>query len=331
MADGAKEGKMKNIKELKDIEIINKAIEVFETESRQIDNLKNQLTLDFPKAVKAILDMQGKLIITGMGKSGIIGKKIAATMASTGTPSFFLHPGEAYHGDLGMIEPTDVVLLISNSGETDEVLKLIPFLQEQGNITISITNNKSSTLGKNTDFFLDISIEKEGCPLNLAPMSSTTATLVMGDALAASLMQERGFKDVDFARFHPGGSLGRKLLMSAKDIMVKKLPIITDENENITEIFHKISDYKLGLCIVSNERNELAGIITDGDIRRFMQSEKENIFNLKAKDIMTKEPITIAPEAKLSDINAKMQEHKVSSLIVVKNEMIKGVVTIYDL
>jgi len=184
------------------------AKEVFEIESKEIANLSNNITDDFANSVNTIFNCKGKLIISGMGKSGIIGKKISATMASTGTPSFFLHPAEAYHGDLGMIGADDIVLLISNSGETDEVLKLIPFLKSQGNIIIGMSGNINSTLAKNSNYHLNIHITKEACPLQLAPTSSTTATLVMGDALAIALMKLRDFKDRDFAQFHPGGSLG---------------------------------------------------------------------------------------------------------------------------
>jgi arabinose-5-phosphate isomerase len=185
------------------------AKEVFEIESKEIRNLSNLLTEDFQKAIDLILNSSGKLIISGMGKSGIIGKKIAASLASTGTPSFFLHPGEAYHGDLGMVEKEDVVLLISNSGETDEVLKLIPYLRDQGNQTISMSKDPSSTLAENTKYHLNIAVSQEACPLQLAPTSSTTTTLVMGDALVVALMKARGFLAEDFARYHPGGSLGK--------------------------------------------------------------------------------------------------------------------------
>ena len=192
------------------------AKEVFEIESNEIAKLSSLLTDDFSGAIHAIINAKGKFIISGMGKSGIIGKKIAATLASTGTPSFFLHPGEAYHGDLGMIEKDDIVLLISNSGETDEVLKLIPFLKSQENVVIAMSGKPDSTLAQNSNYHLNISIDKEACPLQLAPMSSTTATLVMGDAIAASLMKRRDFKDENFALFHPGGSLGRRLLTKIK-------------------------------------------------------------------------------------------------------------------
>jgi len=196
-------GSREKIKKLMNIRRI--AEEVFEIESKEIANLSRLLTIDFENAVKSIINSKGKLIISGMGKSGIVGKKIAATLASTGTPSFFLHPGEAYHGDLGMVEKEDIVLLISNSGETDEVLKIIPFLKHQKNTTISMSGNPDSSLAKNTDFHLNISVNVEACPLQLAPTSSTTSTMVMGDALAVALMKLRDFKDVNFARFHPGG------------------------------------------------------------------------------------------------------------------------------
>jgi len=323
--------KNKNMNEIKTEILLNRAIEVFETESKQINNLKHYITEDFALAIRAIIESKGKLIVIGMGKSGIIGKKIAATLASTGTPSFFLHPGEAYHGDLGMIEPKDVVLLISNSGETDEVLKIIPFLKSQGNITISIAKNKKSTLAKNTNLFLNINTDQEGCPLNLAPMSSTTATLVMGDALAAVLMTERGFKDEDFARFHPGGSLGKKLLMTAKDIMHKKLPIITNQDENMKNIIHKISDYGLGLCIISNENRDIIGLITDGDIRRCMEENEENFFKLTVKEIMNTSPTIIKQDVKLVEINEIMQKNKIQSLIVEHNHVLKGIVQIFDI
>ena len=235
------------------MEIKKLAQEVFEIEAKEIANLSHRLTDDFEKSINAILESSGKLIVSGMGKSGIIGKKIAATFASTGTPSFFLHPGEAYHGDLGMIEENDVVLLISNSGETDEVLKLIPFLKHQKNCTISMSGNDNSTLAKNTNYHLNIAVEKEACPLFLAPTSSTTATLVMGDALAVTLMKLRDFKEENFAKFHPGGSLGRRLLTTVGDVMKKHELPITNSNATIKEVIQRITEGKLGLVVVSDE------------------------------------------------------------------------------
>jgi arabinose-5-phosphate isomerase len=307
------------------------AQEVFEIESKEIANLSKRLTDDFEKAINAILQSSGKLIVSGMGKSGIIGKKIAATLASTGTPSFFLHPGEAYHGDLGMIEENDIVLLISNSGETDEVLKLIPFLKHQKNCTISMSGNDDSTLAKNTNYHLNISVDKEACPLFLAPTSSTTATLVMGDALAVTLMKLRDFKEENFAKFHPGGSLGRRLLTTVGDVMKKKnLPIISSQ-ATIKEVIQRISEGMLGLVVII-DNNKIIGIITDGDIRRAMESREKDFFNLKAEDLMSNHPKLIYETDKLISASNIMSQHKINSLLVVNesNDLV-GVVQVYDL
>jgi arabinose-5-phosphate isomerase len=307
------------------------AQEVFEIESKEIANLSKRLTDDFEKAINAILQSSGKLIVSGMGKSGIIGKKIAATLASTGTPSFFLHPGEAYHGDLGMIEENDIVLLISNSGETDEVLKLIPFLKHQKNSTISMSGNDDSTLAKNTNYHLNIAVDKEACPLFLAPTSSTTATLVMGDALAVTLMKLRDFKEENFAKFHPGGSLGRRLLTTVGDVMKKKnLPIISPQ-ATIKEVIQRISEGMLGLVVII-DNNKIIGVITDGDIRRTMESREKDFFNLKAEDLMSNHPKLIYETDKLISASNIMSQHKINSLLVVNesNDLV-GVVQVYDL
>ncbi len=313
------------------MDINNIAKDVFRIEAKEIANLTNHLTEDFTNAIQAVLDTSGKFIISGMGKSGIIGKKIAATLASTGTPSFFLHPGEAYHGDLGMIEKDDIVLLISNSGETDEVLKLIPFLKTQGNITISISGNPSSTLAQNTNFHLNVAVEHEACPLQLAPTSSTTATLVMGDAIAVALMKLRDFKDENFAKFHPGGSLGRRLLTKIENVMKKdNLPII-HENSNVKEIIHTVTDGKCGLVVILKDDN-IFGIITDGDIRRVMEEQEENFFNLTAKDIMSKNPKQIHKDEKLVVASEIMSDNKINSLLVIDdNKSFVGIVQMYDL
>jgi len=307
------------------------AEKVFEIESKEIANLSTLLTIDFENAVKSIINSKGKLIISGMGKSGIVGKKIAATLASTGTPSFFLHPGEAYHGDLGMVEKEDIVLLISNSGETDEVLKIIPFLKHQKNTTISMSGNPDSSLAKNTDFHLNISVNVEACPLQLAPTSSTTSTMVMGDALAVALMKLRDFKDVNFARFHPGGSLGKRLLQNVSDVMKKdSLPLITP-NESIKKVINILSSGKCGLVVVVND-NTIIGVISDGDIRRAMESNETNFFKLIALDIMTKEPHTVLETTKLKIAGDLMFSKKINSLIV-KNDkgLLAGIVQSYDL
>lgn len=313
------------------MDINNIAKNVFTIEAKEIENLTKLLTDDFRNAINAILNTKGKFIISGMGKSGLIGKKIAATLASTGTPSFFLHPGEAYHGDLGMIEKNDIILLISNSGETDEVLKLIPFLKNQGNITISMSGKPTSTLAQNTNYHLNVAIEHEACPLQLAPTSSTTATLVMGDAIAVALMKLRDFKDENFAKFHPGGSLGRRLLTKIENVMKKEnLPIVTKDT-GIKDIIHTITEGKCGLVVIT-EKGTILGIVTDGDIRRVMETQEENFFNLSAKDIMGENPKQIHKDEKLVVASEIMGEHKINSLLVVDdNKNLVGIVQMYDL
>jgi arabinose-5-phosphate isomerase len=297
-------------------DLMNIAKEVFKIESKAIENLSRLLTKDFENAIHAIHATKGKFIISGMGKSGIIGRKIAATLASTGTPSFFLHPGEAYHGDLGMIEKEDIVLLISNSGETDEVLKLIPFLKSQSNITISMSGNPESILAKNTHYHLNIAVEKEACPLSLAPTSSTTATLVMGDAIAIALMKLSNFKDENFAQFHPGGSLGRRLLTTVGSVMTKYNLPICNKKSSVKNVIHEITSGKCGLVIVT-EKNMVSGIITDGDIRRFMEIHEKDFFSLKALDLMTAKPKTIGLSEKLTTANDAMNKWKINALVVV--------------
>ena len=312
------------------MDINEMAKEVFLIEAKEIQNLASKLTIDFEHIVEDILRCNGKLIVSGMGKSGIIGKKIAATLASTGTPSFFLHPGEAYHGDLGMIEKGDMVLLISNSGETDEVLKLIPFLKVQKNIIIGMSGNQHSTLAKNSTYHLNISVEKEACPLQLAPTSSTTATLVMGDALAVTLMKQRDFKESDFAQFHPGGSLGRRLLTKVEDVMQKgNLPIVNIKS-SIQTIISIISEARLGLVVVMDD-NSIQGVITDGDIRRAMENSQDSFFSLVAADLMSKKPKIIEAKEKLTKAQSIMTKSKVNSLLVIENKRFLGVIQIYDI
>lgn len=307
------------------------AVNTFKAEAEAVASLSERLTADFELAVNAILATHGKVIVTGMGKSGLVGRKIAATLSSTGTPSFFLHPGEAYHGDLGMIEPSDIVLALSNSGQTDEVLKLIPFFQSNGNIVIAMTGNTNSTLAKNSNFHLDVSVESEACPLSLAPTSSTTAQLAMGDALAVSLMHERNFKAEDFARFHPGGSLGRRLLTRVGDVMRKeRLPIVSPESK-LGEVIINISDARMGVAVVV-EGGRIAGLVTDGDVRRAMLKYGNRFFDITAAEIMTHTPKSIRATDRLTDAEQLMQENKIHSLIVVDdNGALAGIVELYDL
>ena len=311
--------------------ILELARRAIRTERESLANLEQSLGDSFAEAVQRILSSEGKCIVTGMGKSGLVGRKIAATLASTGTPSFFLHPGEAFHGDLGMISKEDVVLALSYSGETDEVLKIVPFIQANGNTLIAMTGNEDSTLARHADIHLNVHVESEACILQLAPTSSTTAQLAMGDALAVALMELRGFSSIDFARLHPGGSLGRRLLMTVGQAMRDHdLPIVTPDCSAV-EMIHAISKGGLGL-IVLMDAGTIRGIVTDGDVRRAMERLKEQFFSIRAMDIATTHPKTIRPEAKLIEAERQMARHKVTSLLVVDEaESLQGVIQIYDI
>ena len=312
-------------------QILNSARNTFRLEAEAIAHLADLLTADFENAVRAILAMRGKLIVTGMGKSGIVGKKIAATLASTGTPSFFLHPGEAYHGDLGMIERGDVMLALSNSGQTDEVLKLIPYLENNGNTVIALTGKPESTLARHSHFHLNVAVADEACPLSLAPTTSTTAMLVMGDALAIALMQERNFRPEDYARFHPGGSLGRRLLTRVGDVMRKEdLPVVPPRMK-LAEVIIRISDARLGVAIVM-EADRILGLITDGDVRRAMQRYGDRFFAIPAEEIMTRTPKLVRTADRITDAEDLMHRHKIHSLIVTdESDRLAGIVELYDL
>ncbi|TVR19326.1 MAG: KpsF/GutQ family sugar-phosphate isomerase [Balneolaceae bacterium] len=301
--------------------IIQSAKDVLKIESEQILLQYEKVGGVFVDIVMAISNCKGKLVISGMGKSGIIGKKISATFSSYGIQSFFLHPGEAYHGDLGMVGNNDLILLISNSGETDEILKLIPFFQHNGNTIVSMTGNPSSSLAANSTYTLDISIDKEACPLQLAPTASTTVTLAMGDAMAVATMKMKGVKEELFAKFHPGGSLGRKLLQRVKDQMItgEALPLVSPESSAI-DTMHAISDGRLGMVVVSDESKKLLGIVTDGDIRRSSLAEKENFINLKAAELMTKNPVTTFEMERLMDAETKMDELRIHQLVVIDEQ-----------
>lgn len=312
-------------------EILDIAREALQIEADALLRIKRDLGDDFLRAVETILACKGKVIMTGMGKSGLVAKKIAATLASTGTPSFYLHPGEAFHGDLGMISSEDIVLALSYSGETDEVLKIVPFLHENGNTLISMTGNGESSLAKNSNIHLDVAVEREACILHLAPTSSTTAQLALGDALACALMKLRNFSSMDFARLHPGGSLGRRLLMTVGNVMRKHdLPVV-DEQTSASEMIHAISKGGLGLIVVQRG-DEILGIVTDGDIRRAMESRQAAFFDIHPMDIASRSPKCIAPTEKLIEAEKMMTEHKVNSLLVVDDaKRLVGVIQIYDI
>ncbi|ELI5732803.1 KpsF/GutQ family sugar-phosphate isomerase [Vibrio fluvialis] len=296
---------------------------VIKTEIEGLSHMSARIDGDFTSSVDAIIQTKGRTVICGMGKSGIIGKKIAASFASTGTPSFFMHPGEAFHGDLGMVKPEDVFVAISNSGETDEVLKLLPFLRDNGNIIIAITGRAKSTLATHAHYHLDVAVPKEACPLQLAPTSSTTATLVMGDALTVALMAKRGFQPENFARFHPGGSLGRRLLGKVRDEMATELLPVVHPSAAFHEVINVISSGKLGLAVIIDMPE--AAIITDGDLRRAMESHGKDVFDLTAINIATFNPITIAPEASIQSAYKLMDEKKVNTLLVCESNEIIGV------
>ena len=310
--------------------ILQQAHSTMLTEAEAIGAMAARLDAAFEAAIQTILSMQGRVVVVGMGKSGIIGQKIAATMASTGTPAFFVHPGEAFHGDLGMIKPIDVALLISNSGETEEIIRILPFLQYQQNRIIAMTGTPKSSLGRNAHVVLDVGVEREACNNNLAPTSSTTCTLVMGDALAMVLAAERDFQPEDFARFHPGGSLGRRLLTRVADVMNKdKLPICTPD-ASFKQVVHSINRGYLGLTLVMQD-NELEGIITDGDIRRAFDRDTDFTI-LCAQDIMSRTPKTVTPDMRFAEAEAYMRAEKVGSLVVQDdNNEVVGILRIYDM
>ena len=310
--------------------VIDVAKKCLQDEAQAILNLIPKLDDDFTKAIELIIGSKGKLIVTGVGKSGHIGVKIASPMASTGTPAFFVNPLDAFHGDLGMIGEGDVVLAISNSGHTDELLRFIPFLKERNIPIISMTGNPTSLLAKYSTCHLNVAVEREACPLNLAPTSSTTAALAMGDAIACALMTVRKFQAKDFAQFHPGGSLGRRLLSRVKDYMTSEnLPIVNRESK-ISDTLMQISRTKMGIAVVI-ENEEIIGVVTDGDIRRAMQRDQERFFLLTVKDIMNTNPKLIDEDAKLSQAEEIMRQYNIKSLIVVnKEKRLKGVIDAFS-
>lgn len=305
------------------------AKEVFKIEAQAIQQLSQHLDHHFNDTVEIILATKGRLVITGIGKSGLIGRKMAATFSSTGTPSFFLHPTEAFHGDLGMVTKNDVLLAISKSGETSEILQLIPFIKKLGLPIIAISAQTNSTLVQNADYFLNVLVNQEACPLDLAPTASSTATLAMGDALAMALMKARNFQRADFAQFHPGGSLGKKLLTEVRTIMHRKnLPIIPPTT-NMEALINTMTKGKLGLVVIQ-ENQQIIGIITDGDLRRIMKQKQVEFFQLEAKDFMTKNPINIQPNTTIREAEATMVKHKITSLLVAEAGNLVGIVQIYQ-
>lgn len=295
------------------------AIKCIQDESQALLELIPNINDDFNKAVEIILNCKGKLIVTGVGKSGHIGAKIAATLSSTGTPSFFINPLDAFHGDLGVIQQNDVILALSNSGQTDELLRFMPYMMEHNIPVIGMSGNPDSLLAKYATAHLNSAVSREACPLGLAPTSSTTAALALGDALACALMVARNFKATDFAQYHPGGTLGKRLLTRAKDVMrTEDLPVISPETKLGEAVIH-VSNGRLGLC-VATVNDQVVGIITDGDIRRAMESSQDKFFQLKMEDIMTRTPKMVSPETKVTEIEDIMHRNKIHCVLVVDEE-----------
>jgi len=313
----------------KNAKILETAKKVLDDEGKAILSLKEKIKDDFLKAVKLLLNTQGRVVLTGMGKSGLICKKIAATLSSTGTPAFFLHPADAIHGDLGMLKGDDTIIAVSNSGETKEVLNIIPTIKSFGIPVIAITNDPSSSLSKLADISLHLGIEKEACPLGLAPMSTTTATLALGDAIAAALMVEKGFKDEDFAKYHPGGKLGIRL-SKVKELMRKgeDVPVVSPET-SVKDAIYEISSKKVGATLVV-ENGKLVGILTDGDLRRFF--EKDGTIKAPVKTAMTFSPKTIEEDEFAEKAIEKMEKYKITVLPVVdRNGNLKGIIHLHDI
>ena len=306
------------------------AKQCLEDEAQALLELIPQLDENFDKAVNMIYNCEGKIIVTGVGKSGHIGAKIAATLSSTGTPAFFINPLDVFHGDLGVMTSDDIVLALSNSGQTDELLRFIPMVLHMNIPIISMTGNENSLLAKYSNAHIKVWVKKEACPLNLAPTSSTTAALAMGDALAVALMEVRHFEPRDFAQFHPGGELGKRLLTTAEDVMISHdLPVI-DKDMNLGDAIILVSKGKLGLG-VSTENDKVIGLITDGDIRRAMEKWREKFFDKKVKDIMTTTPKSVLPSTKITEIQRIMHQYKVHTVLVVNEEnKLLGVVDHYS-
>jgi arabinose-5-phosphate isomerase len=306
---------------------------VIEIESQALDALAARIDGTFSEACRLILASKGRVVATGMGKSGHIARKIAATLASTGTPAFYVHPGEAGHGDLGMITDADVVLALSYSGESDEVLTLLPVLKRQGNAVIAMTGKPQSTLAREADIHLDVSVPAEACPLALAPTSSTTATLAMGDALAVALLDARGFTADDFARSHPAGSLGRRLLLHITDVMHAgdDVPCI-GEDATLSEALVEMSRKRLGMTAVIDSQQRLVGLFTDGDLRRTLDNAAVDVRTAKIADLMTRDPKTIAADQLAAEAARLMETYKISGLIVVDDaHRPVGALNIHDL
>ncbi len=314
--------------------LLERARRIFEIESEAILQLRERLNEDFVRAVNLILDCRGKVIVTGIGKSGLVSQKMASTFACSGTPAFFLHPAEGLHGDIGMIARDDVVIAVSNSGETEEVLKLLPIIKRFGLKLISMTGNCESELARNGDVVLDIGVKQEACSLGLVPTASTAATMAMGDALAITVLERRGFCEDDFALLHPGGSLGKKLLLRVADLMHKhdQVPMVS-EDDSMKLVLLEMTSKRLGVTGVCNMKRELIGIVTDGDLRRALEKGFD-ILKTTARDVMTPAPKTISREALAAEALRRMELHSITSLFISDNESpcsVDGIIHLHDI
>ena len=308
------------------------ANEVLDIEANSILRLKSNIGENFEKAIEILYNCKGRVIVTGMGKSGLIGKKIAATMSSTGTPSYFLHPAESTHGDSGVITRDDVIIAISNSGETQELMNLLPLIKRFGCPMIGMTGNLNSTLAKASEVVMDISVEREACPLNKAPTASTTATLAMGDTLAVCLMEKKGFTKEDFLMFHPSGKLGKGLTYKVVDLMITgdRMPVVSD-SLSFTSVINTISEFKLGMAMIVDASGQLTGVLTDGDIRRTIIKHSDTS-SLQVKDVMTVNPKRITSDAYAASALNLMEKFSITALAVVdENNVPVGVIHVHDL
>ena len=304
---------------------------VLDIESIAIAKLKDQLDNNFDIACQLCLDCTGKIIVMGIGKSGHIADKLAATLASTGTPSFFVHPGEASHGDLGMISKSDVVMALSNSGKTEEIVNLLPILKNMGIKIIAMTGDDNSTIATASDVHIDVGVEEEACPMNLSPTASTTAALAMGDAIAVALLEKRGFSVEDFAKSHPGGSIGKKLLLLVQDIMhTEELIPVVLQDDKLARGLIEMSEKALGMTAIINKKEELVGIFTDGDLRRTLEANVD-IQTTLMREVMTENCITVKPNLLAVKAVEIIQENKITSLVVVEENKIVGALNIHDL
>jgi len=314
------------------INVIKRGKQVLDIEAKAVQTLKSRIGISFKRALEIILKTKGRVVVSGMGKTGIIAQKFSATLASTGTPSLFLHSAEAIHGDLGKVTAEDVVIILSNSGQGEEIKQLLPLLKKIGSKIIALTGNKNSLLAKYSDAVLDVSVKKEACPLGLAPTASTTAALAMADALAVCLLELKGFKEKDFAFYHPGGILGKKLLLKVEDIMrTGEANPIVREDKKISEVLFKITRARAGSATVVNKNGRLTGIFTDGDLRRHLEADP-NLSVRRVKEVMTKNPMTVGPEMLAAEAMRILKDKKIDEVPVVdKRHLPVGLLDVQDI